>query len=97
MSSTQDEFDARNPWVTVFHLDGKTYGGTHEEVSEFTDSRIGEFTKSFPKAKTILELAWKVVTRLQCLKSVGFKGVEVLNDDPHNPYGPIINLASRKC
>lgn len=57
MSSIQDEFDARNPWVTVFHLDGKSYGGTHGEVREFTtDTRIFGFANSFPKAKTILEL-----------------------------------------
>ena len=53
MNCLQDEFARHGPWVTAFHIDGHTYGGTFDAAR---DPRLDQFFERFPKARTILEL-----------------------------------------
>jgi SAM-dependent methyltransferase len=47
------EFRARGPWVTRFHIGGRSYGGKADLVD---DGRIEQFAAAFPDCRTVLEL-----------------------------------------
>lgn len=47
------EFEQRRPWVTKFAIEGVEYGGNFDALN---DARIAKFIRSFPDAKTVLEL-----------------------------------------
>lgn len=51
--SVAELFAEHGTWISRFVINGKTYGGTFDAV---TDPRLALFWRAFPEAKTILEL-----------------------------------------
>ena len=53
LTNLKAEFEKRNPWITKFHISGKTFGGNFDAMN---DARVKQFFEIFPNVKSVVEL-----------------------------------------